>query len=292
MTPPAKSSQKHQQSDRSPYFQFFADDWISGTLGMTFEERGFFVQVLAFQWARKASLPLNLLPAMMATDPRTCRRLVGRLIALGKLSAEEGMVSNARMNEMLSGRRNRSNSQAHDDNLSPDFGPTLPQSPAKVEAKSDTTIAENSTISTKPPQQKKYPLPLPYPDSKKFPPQPASSCEGNLRTSEPAASGWRAGGGGIFDLRDLKTLEAALGPMLAALHGEAAWRAGLGEFAAKLTDGEPVHKPAKLLAALVLARASGAAASRQETNRERTNRLVAEGRAQRAAGAAKNMGVH
>lgn len=82
---------------RKPYFKFFADDWLSGTMELSFEELGAYIQVLAVQWSRRAPLPMDILPTMLGRDPRSTRRLVQSLIDKGKLTLGEGVVFNIRM---------------------------------------------------------------------------------------------------------------------------------------------------------------------------------------------------
>lgn len=41
-----------------PYFKFYAADWLSGVLGLTLEEQGAYIRLLAWSW-EKGPLPLE-----------------------------------------------------------------------------------------------------------------------------------------------------------------------------------------------------------------------------------------
>ena len=41
---------------KAPAFQFYAQDFLTGTLHLTMEERGLYITILALQWS-KVSIP-------------------------------------------------------------------------------------------------------------------------------------------------------------------------------------------------------------------------------------------
>ena len=62
------------------YFPFYMDRWIAGTVGMTFEERGFYISVLA--WMYSTGEPVkdaDHAARILNCDPRTSRRLWPKL---------------------------------------------------------------------------------------------------------------------------------------------------------------------------------------------------------------------
>lgn len=124
----------------APFFDFDADGWISSTAGLTFEERGFYIQVLAFQWSRGGPLPADLLPIMLGCDPRTARRLTSALVSKHRLSTGPQGVSSDRLDAHL---------QAKSDETSPEVEAKSGESPAKVAEKSDRSAPKNSMKSTR-----------------------------------------------------------------------------------------------------------------------------------------------
>lgn len=291
-----KASRKSRRSSRRPFFHFFADDWLSGTRSLPDDQKALYVDFCALQWTLKGRLTAETLRLHLRWDPRKLRRCLDALIEVGKIEIlAHGALSNPKMAQLIDEFQNRSYAQDAPHTESPNYPPTSVGHTPEVQDKSEQSIPESSMKSTNDAHLGFYPDTIYQNKTERLPPQPASTIEENP-PFETAETGWRAGGGRGFNLSDLKTLEATLGETLRRLHGDAAWAAGFGEFAAKLADGEPIAKPAKLLAALVLARATRPAATPvltpPETNRERTNRLVAESVHRRAAEAARYQEVH
>lgn len=42
-----------------PYFKFYVGDWLSDTIDLTLEQRGAYIQLLAWSWKRGMPLPLD-----------------------------------------------------------------------------------------------------------------------------------------------------------------------------------------------------------------------------------------
>lgn len=152
---------------RQPYFPFYADDWISGTLGLSMEERGFYIAVLAAMWSRKGAIPIEQLPVAIVADPRTVRRLLDRLIDAGKLSLD---ASNSVYNSRLLDLINREDVDQSPANLRAISG----RSPADLREKSGNIFPEKQAKTTKP--RARVRLPYPYPESvREKEPKPARS---------------------------------------------------------------------------------------------------------------------
>lgn len=91
---------------RAPYFPFYVQDFIHSCRrsGMTAEEIGAFVVFLCKQWEEGGPVPddLRALTAYCGWDVRSVRRLVGRLISIGKIKQlADGCLSSARMQEEI-----------------------------------------------------------------------------------------------------------------------------------------------------------------------------------------------
>jgi hypothetical protein len=103
-------------------FSFYVRDWLSGTRQLTFEERGLYIDLLAMIYERGGRFRMPSEPdfcRMLASDPRVVRRVLGRLIILGKIEVKDGVISNARAADQIG--------LAGDE-----VGDTYPQSPEDV----------------------------------------------------------------------------------------------------------------------------------------------------------------
>ena len=162
---------------RLPYFQFFADDWIAGTAELTFEERGFYIQVLSFQWSRRGALPLDILPLMLRCDGRMCRRLTARLVALGKLVLTPLGLANFRLSGMINMHQQLET-----------IARTSVRLRCKVRAKSTLSFAKKPTKSTNHVQGVFTPYPEAEEERKKEREKPASNYP--VAASEKGLAGW------------------------------------------------------------------------------------------------------
>jgi len=77
---------------------FYPDDWLAGTLVLTLEERGAYITICALIYSSADRLldDDRYLAGVCRVDVRVWRRIKLRLIALGKLSIEDGLVRNTR----------------------------------------------------------------------------------------------------------------------------------------------------------------------------------------------------
>ena len=127
----AKHTERQNQGvspSRSPAFQFYADDWLAGTMGLSYEAKGFYIDLLALMWSRKGAIPLDQVGAAFRLDPRVATRLVNLLIDAGKVSLDaDNRIYNERMNASLEVTYRRSSAA---------------QSRGKVAAKSDGLSSE------------------------------------------------------------------------------------------------------------------------------------------------------
>ena len=143
---------KLNKSDRTPFLKFFTADWMVGTLGLTFEQRGFYLEILIRMWDRKGPLPDDdaWLASALQCNPRTVRKLKAELAAAGKLTIRNGLISNTRMMRDLSKHGFGSNSAP----IEPELGSNSAR--IGLELKSNTT--ENITKSTKHDDRQKPPI--------------------------------------------------------------------------------------------------------------------------------------
>lgn len=136
-------SQKIKQ--RTPFLKLYTDDWIAGTIDLSFEEKGFYFELLLRMWERKDVLPNDerWIAGALGCNPRTVRKLLSALVDAGKLYIEDGMVGNFRMMREISTHLAKSDGQS-DANSAPihgEFGSNSSRTAAKNTTKSK---AENS----------------------------------------------------------------------------------------------------------------------------------------------------
>lgn len=81
------------------FVMFYTSNWFGGTTGLTFEQKGFYIDLLLRMWERKGPLPddVNWIAAHLGADRRTVRRLRQALIESEKLESRDGLLSNRRM---------------------------------------------------------------------------------------------------------------------------------------------------------------------------------------------------
>lgn len=113
-----------------PYMRLFTSDWRDGTRTLTFEERGFYMQILTYLHdGEQVPADTRALSLFLQCDPRMAQRLTDRLIAKGKIYVADGALRNRRIDR--------------------DLGETSPQSPGEVSEKSGRSPAEVSEKSAK-----------------------------------------------------------------------------------------------------------------------------------------------
>lgn len=111
--------------------RLFTGDWIVGTIGLTFEQKGFYLEVLLRMWERKAGLPNDdkWLAAALQCNPRTVRKLKAELIALGKLVVECGKLVNPRMMREIGSGRIGAELEPNSTRIGAELEPNAPKNP-------------------------------------------------------------------------------------------------------------------------------------------------------------------
>jgi uncharacterized protein YdaU (DUF1376 family) len=74
-------------SARLPWYKRNPDRWRSGTYGMSFELRGIYSECLDAMWDSQGQIPKDVekLSVMLRCNPRSVRKLIPQLLAIGKL---------------------------------------------------------------------------------------------------------------------------------------------------------------------------------------------------------------
>lgn len=82
-----------------PWYKRSPDSWRSGTYGMSFELRGIYSECLDAMWDLQGQLPKDVekLAVMLRCNPRSVRKLIPQLVALGKLIETVSGYYNKRM---------------------------------------------------------------------------------------------------------------------------------------------------------------------------------------------------
>jgi uncharacterized protein YdaU (DUF1376 family) len=100
------------KGDRTPFLKLFTDDWLAGTRALSFEEKGFYLELLCMMWASKGGLPDDVpeLARHLRADRRKVRRLLDALLADDKLQIEDGEIVNRRLMKDIGTARRRASS--------------------------------------------------------------------------------------------------------------------------------------------------------------------------------------
>ena len=86
-------------SKQLPWYKRDVDAWRGGTRSMSMELRGFYSECLDAMWDLQGAIPAEpeKLAIMLCCNPRTVRKLLPQLVALGKLVRTNDGYLNARM---------------------------------------------------------------------------------------------------------------------------------------------------------------------------------------------------
>lgn len=89
---------------RLRWYKRDVDAWRGGTRGMSLELRGFYSELLDAMWDRQGPLENDVakLSVTLCCNPRTVRKLLPQLVALGKISETAEGLTNARMQSEFS----------------------------------------------------------------------------------------------------------------------------------------------------------------------------------------------
>ena len=82
-----------------PYMPRYTRDFRDGTRHMTFEQKGFYSDIIDALWEAGGSLPddKELIARRLVCNPRSVAKLLPQMIALGKLKRRDGKIVNARV---------------------------------------------------------------------------------------------------------------------------------------------------------------------------------------------------
>ncbi len=90
---------------------FYADDWLAGTRGLSFAEAGAYWGICAVIYAKGGPVDLPTLSRMLSA--RGFERLFKRLVEIGKVQHRAGIVSVSRCDQELERSHSRTQ-QAHE----------------------------------------------------------------------------------------------------------------------------------------------------------------------------------
>lgn len=286
----------HQQRERSPFFQCYADDWLVGTRDLPDDQCRLLMDFMNLFWSLKGQVTHDKFATYMRWDVRKFRRCLKALIDAGKIDLlSDGRLTNGKMEGQISALKARR--EAHTDKCG--VGGTSPELSPNLQAKSDVKLPEKSTKSTIEPRKLKDPYP--YREEREerkidFSP-PANSVV--VAAREENAGGLEGLNGATTEI--LETVAAWVNPLLpdrstatrfvgtlVASHGSAAVKTGFAALAAKLASGDLVARPLPLMAKMVADAANRPdGVSRPANGRGRGSeiaaRVIAENRARTEA---------
>jgi len=130
----------------SPYFQFYASDWLAGTRGLTAAEMGVYITLLAMMYEREAPIDMDhdRLARLCGATPAAFKKCLSALIEEGKIqSTEKGLLNKRAFKEIAFREKKREVNSA---NASKRWGKTQ-----RKQRKIDAT-ALNSQCETDAPQ--------------------------------------------------------------------------------------------------------------------------------------------
>ena len=97
---------------RAPAFQFYADDFLAGTMTMTNEERGAYISLLCLQWSKGFVTELDI-QRMCHGMPTHCQGICQSKFQIG----EDGHYRNKRLEQERTKQKERSEKQRDIANL-------------------------------------------------------------------------------------------------------------------------------------------------------------------------------
>lgn len=101
-----------QPKGRAPAFQFYADDFLAGTMTMTNEERGAYISLLCLQWSKGFVTELDI-QRMCHGMPTHCQGICQSKFEIG----EDGHYRNRRLEKERTKQKERSEKQRDIANL-------------------------------------------------------------------------------------------------------------------------------------------------------------------------------
>lgn len=101
-----------KQKGRAPAFQFYADDFLAGTMTMTNEERGAYISLLCLQWSKGFVTELDIQRICLGM-PTHCQGICQSKFEIG----EDGNYRNRRLEKERDKQKERSEKQREIANL-------------------------------------------------------------------------------------------------------------------------------------------------------------------------------
>lgn len=101
-----------KQKNRAPAFQFYADDFLAGTMTMTNEERGAYISLLCLQWSKGFVTELDIQRICLGM-PTHCQGICQSKFEVG----EDGNYRNRRLEKERTKQKERSEKQRDNANL-------------------------------------------------------------------------------------------------------------------------------------------------------------------------------
>lgn len=170
-------------SKKLPWYKRDVDAWRGGTRSMSLELRGFYSEFLDAMWDRQGPVENDVakLAVTLCCNPRTVRKLLPQLIALGKIIETPDGLINARMMADLSAA----------------IGRELERNSAGIRTEFEPKVPEKRVFSTR-----------------DLEPDPEEEKDRDLKCSKKSISG--LGRGGLVSAEAMRTVCAKLGLVDAA----------------------------------------------------------------------------
>jgi uncharacterized protein YdaU (DUF1376 family) len=114
---------------RTPFWKVYIAVWVAGTIGLSYEQKGFLFEILMRMWDRKGGMrnDIEWIARALQCDRRVVKRLLPTLIAEGKLRVDGDLLVNDRVMRDLDAYTLRQTSE---------------ELPAEVSEKSARSLAE------------------------------------------------------------------------------------------------------------------------------------------------------
>jgi uncharacterized protein YdaU (DUF1376 family) len=98
------------RENKQPFVRFFASDWLAGTRGMTAEETGVYITLIAMMYERCDPLPEDpkRLSRQCGCSQRAFERALETLVGDGKITRMNGHLWNARVQKEFDFRQKKS----------------------------------------------------------------------------------------------------------------------------------------------------------------------------------------
>lgn len=99
-------------TERRAWSKFYWDDFLVGTIELSAHDTGVYIKLLARMYGRDGSIPDDppSLARLVGSDTRQFKRCLNKLIELGKITRENGVLSNRRVLDELGKSREISQS--------------------------------------------------------------------------------------------------------------------------------------------------------------------------------------